>query len=87
MYAVGIDVSKGKSTISIIIKGMNEPDLSNTEKNYDFDTFFEWLTNLISSNQNVLEVFENIKLLSIHSPLFGISSIFISLFFCSFNWF
>ena len=58
LYIIIIRKYEGEDLIKMffsIIKGMNEPDLSNTEKNYDFDTFFEWLTNLISSNQNVLE--------------------------------
>ena len=58
LYIIIIRKYEGDHLIKIffsIIKGMNELKSSNNSNKYDFDTFFDWLTNLISSNPNSLE--------------------------------
>ena len=60
LYVIILRKNEGENLIKIffsIIKGMNELEPSNNgnNNNYDFDTFFDWLTNLIKSNPNFLE--------------------------------
>ena len=43
-----------------IMKGNNELEFANNKK-YDYDTFFDWLTNLVNSPPNILEIPINFK--------------------------
>ena len=59
LYVIMFRKNEGENLIKTffsIMKGMNESEPSNNgNNNYDFDTFFDWLTNLITSNPNFLE--------------------------------